>query len=151
MIVSDLEYVQEQIMLTPSIQKAFEFLRQSSSQKLIEGRIEIDGDNVFALVQSYETTVDSPKFEYHRKYLDVHYIVEGEEIVGWAYQARLLIDFPYDENKDICLGRVPMRDTTLVRLSEGDVIILYPTDAHAPRLAAGIPSHVQKIVVKIAL
>jgi YhcH/YjgK/YiaL family protein len=115
---------------------------------LTDGRVEIDGDKVYALVQSYETVAtDEPRFEAHRKYLDVQYLASGEEVIGWASIDRLIVGVPYDEAKDASLGRV----SPPVRLSSGQLAVLYPADAHAPKLAAGAPAPVKKIVVKVAV
>ena len=151
MIVTDLEHAQEQTALTPALQKAFDFLRQHEAHALPDGRVEIDGEQVYALVQSYETYRGEPKFEAHRKYLDVQYVAAGEEIIGWAFIERMAVDAAYDEAKDVCLGRVAAADMTPVRLSAGHLAVLYPTDAHAPKLAAGTPTSVKKIVVKVAV
>jgi len=151
MVVTDLEHAQEQFALTPALQKALTFLRQVRSSSLADGRVEIDGEQVYALVQSYETRSGEPKFEAHRKYLDVQYVAAGEEIIGWAFIGRMAVDAPYDEAKDVCLGHVPPGEVTPVRLSAGQMAVLYPTDAHAPKLAAGAPAPVKKIVVKVAV
>lgn len=152
MIVTDLEHVAEQAVLSTTLRKAIDFLRQVHSQELPDGRIEIDGDKVYAIVQSYETVAtDTPKFEAHRKYLDVQYIASGEEAIGWASIDRLIIGVPYDEAKDVCLGSVPPHEMTPVRLTSGQLAVLYPSDAHAPKLAAGESCQVKKIVVKVVV
>ncbi len=151
MVVTDIEHALEQVALTPALQKALTFLRQVRLSSLPDGRMEIDGEQVYALVQSYETRGGEPKFEAHRKYLDVQYVAAGEEIIGWAFIDRMAVDAAYDEAKDVCLGRVPPSEVTPVRLSAGQLAVLYPTDAHAPKLAAGAPVSVKKIVVKVAV
>ena len=152
MIVTDLEHITEQAALSPALQKAIDFLRQAHPQELSDGRVEIDGDKVYALVQSYETVAtDEPKFEAHRKYLDVQYPASGDKVIGWAFIDRLIVNVPYDEAKDVCLGSVSTHDMTPVRLSSGHLAVLYPTDAHAPKLAVGAPAPVKKIVVKVAV
>ena len=57
---------------------------------------------------------------------------------------------PYDAAKDAWLGTVPAAEITPVRLSAGQLAVLYPADAHAPKRAAGAPVPVSKIVVKVA-
>jgi len=66
MIVTDLNHIEHQILMTPSLKNALEFLRRLDSARLTDGKMEIDGKDVFALVQRYETVViDIPKFECH--------------------------------------------------------------------------------------
>ena len=83
MIVTDIKHIGHQVSMTTSLKKAIDFLRRPDIHGLVDGRVDIDGQHVFALVQRYETVMtDIPKFEYHRKYMDVQYIVSGEEIIG---------------------------------------------------------------------
>ena len=58
---------------------------------------------------------------------------------------------PYDEEKDAVLGAVPAGEWTPVRLAAGLAMVLYPSDAHAPGLAAGEPAAAKKVVLKIAV
>ncbi len=150
MIVTDLEHATQQIALTPSLQKAIDFLRQARGRELPDGRVEIDGNTVYALVQSYETApVSQARLEAHRKYVDVQYVASGEEVIGWVSTDRLTPAVPYDDAKDVWFGSVPLNEMTPVRLAAGQLAVFYPPDAHAPRLAAGVPACVKKIVVKV--
>jgi len=151
MIVTDLEHIDHQAEMVLPLVKAIEFLRLRDITNLIDGKIEIDGDRVFALVQRYETVkTDTPKFEYHKKYIDVQYIASGEEVIGWAPVARMKISEAYDVEKDICFGTVPTGQWTPVFLQAGQLAVFYPEDGHAPKLSTHSPSSVMKIVIKIA-
>jgi len=152
MIATDLNHIDNQVLMTPSLRKAFDFLRGRDLHGLPDGRTDIDGDRVFALVQRYVTVgTDAPKFEYHRKYIDVQFIASGDEIIGWATSERMKITGPYDEKKDICFGTVEPERWTPVNLKAGELMVLWPEDAHAPKLAAGKPSSIMKIVIKVAV
>ena len=152
MIVTDLNHIDHQVLMTPSMQKALAFLRRSDIGALPDGRTGIDGDRVFALVQRYETVrTDVPKFEHHRKHIDVQFIASGEEVIGWATSETMKITAAYDEKKDICFGTVGPGTWTPVHLQTGQLAVLWPEDAHAPKLAAGDPVPVMKIVVKVAV
>jgi YhcH/YjgK/YiaL family protein len=151
MIVSDLKHIEQQINMTPALAKAVEFLRLRGTHDLPDGRIELDGENVFAIVSRYETIqTDAPKFEYHRKYIDVQYIASGEEVIGWAPIDRMAVTEAYDTDKDICFGAVEPGKWSPVYLKAGELAVFYPQDGHAPRLACGVRSSVMKIVVKVA-
>jgi YhcH/YjgK/YiaL family protein len=152
MIVADLDHIGHQALMTPELRAAIAFLHRPGTNELPDGRVEIDGSRVFAIVQRYETVKTGvPKFEFHESYIDVQFIVSGEEIIGWAPRDRMRIDEPYNADRDICFGSVADPDWTPVLLQTGQAAVFYPEDAHAPRLAAGIPSPVMKIVVKVAV
>lgn len=151
MVVTDIKHLGHQVSMTTALRKGVDFLLRPDIHLLADGRVDIDGDLVFALVQRYETLeTDAPRFEYHRKYIDIQYIVSGEEVIGWAPAERMAITEEYDGNKDICFGTVSKDEITPVYLKEGQLAVLYPEDGHAPKLAAGKPSRVFKIVVKVA-
>lgn len=152
MIVSDLRHIAHLVENVPALQKGVDFLRRPGIDTLPDGRVEIDGDRVFALVQRYETmTVDAPKFEYHKKYIDVQFIVSGEEVIGWAPADQISVTAAYEAVKDICFGTLAAGKWTPVYLQAGQLMVLWPEDGHAPKLAVRGPSPVMKIVVKVAV
>jgi len=152
MIVTDLKHIDHQVSMTPALNRAMDFLRQQDLKNLADGTVEINGDRVFAIVQRYETMItDAPKFEHHKKHIDVQYIVSGEEIIGWAPMDMMAITEVYDADRDIGFGTVVKGRWTPLLLQAGQVAVLYPEDGHAPKLAAHAPSAVMKIVVKVAV
>lgn len=126
-----------------------ELLRQAPP----EGRVDLDGDRVFALVSTYETQpADCAwRFEGHREYIDIQYVASGSEIIGWAPSERAAVTVPYDRAADIWFGTVPPAEITALPMPAGRVAVLFPSDAHCPGRAWGAPEQVKKIVVKIAL
>ena len=151
MIVTDLKHL-GQVPMTPALKKAFAFLHRQDASGLPDGKAEIDGDRVYAIVQHYETIqTGSPKFEFHRKYIDVQLIVSGEETIGWAPAESMTITEAYNADKDICFWKIASGTWTPVRLHAGQLAVLWPEDGHAPKLATAAPSPVMKIVVKIAM
>jgi YhcH/YjgK/YiaL family protein len=152
MIVIDLDRVEEQVPMTQAFRKAVDFLRRPDLAVLPDGRVDIDGDRVFALPQRYNTVIqDPPRFECHRRYIDIQYLVQGCEVMGWAPAGRMQVSEAYDPSADIAFGTVPAGTATQVHLRAGQLAVLYPSDGHAPRLASGAPSPVFKIVVKVAV
>lgn len=152
MIVADLDTIEHQMPQTPEFRQAIAFLRRKDLPDLPDGKIAIDGTRVFAILQRYRTAIDdAPKFEYHRKYLDVQYVLSGEEIIGWAPAAGMIPSFNYDTVQDICYGLMEPGTWSPVHLRAGQLAVLWPEDGHVPRIAAGSPCLVRKIVVKIAV
>ena len=153
MIVTKLTELLHQSAEHPSLFKAVEFLQEVQGKDLEDGRIEIDGKQVYALVQSYlgKPDIHQPRFEAHRRYIDIQYLVSGKEYFGWAPLEAMIETDLFNEEKDIVHGSVAEASITLVRLSEGLLAVVYPEDAHAPGLADGEPAPVKKIVVKVAI
>jgi YhcH/YjgK/YiaL family protein len=135
--------------LSPRFQKAFNFLDQLNDDAEV-GRKEIDGDDVYALVQRYTTKpLQEGKFEAHRKYIDVQYLLAGTESIIWAPLPSLQnVLMPYDESGDAVLfGLVP--GAPHIDLNVGQFAILFPADGHIPGRICGAPCEVLKVVVKV--
>jgi YhcH/YjgK/YiaL family protein len=98
-------------------------------------------------VQQYQTKpLAEGKWESHRKYIDVQYVEEGVERIGWTPVAGLTVTEPYDEAKDIAFYQ---GDGDFVTVPAGSFVILFPDDAHMPGIAVDKPSPVKKVVVKV--
>lgn len=153
MIVSDLANLRDQVVMTPNMETAIRFLLESGQADHPAGRLTVDGEKVFVEVQAYETIEGGEvTFEGHRDYIDIQYVVAGEEIIGWATLGDATVTTPYGSTGgDAWLGTVPAERVTNVRLKGGQLAVLYPTDAHAPRRAAGSSMPVRKLVVKVAI
>ena len=131
--------------------KAFAYLRTVDGTQPL-GRHDLDGDDCFALVQTYETKPqEKALFEAHRKYIDVQFLHSGNETILWAPLGAMAEEtMAYDEAKDAALWKL-VPDSTPLHMSGGRFCILYPEDAHAPCITAKEPSQVFKVVVKVAV
>ncbi|MBS0661627.1 MAG: YhcH/YjgK/YiaL family protein [Verrucomicrobia bacterium] len=136
--------------LHPRLAAGFEYLRRLPAN-VADGRYEIDGPDLFALVQSYTTTPAAErKLEHHRKFADVQYLFAGAEIIEYAPLGALEVDRPYDEANDYGLVRDAVPNASLV-LRPGQWAIFLPQDAHKPGCALGAPAAVRKVVLKVRL
>jgi YhcH/YjgK/YiaL family protein len=152
MIVVDLAELRGQVVLTPNMEKGLNFLLESGQKEFPVGRQVIDGDNVYAEIQAYDSIEGDPEvFEGHRQYIDIQYVAAGEETIAWTALKDATITTPYVDGDDYQLGTAPADKVTKVRLSAGQLAVLYPVDLHAPRRASGSSVPVRKIVVKVAI
>jgi len=111
------------------------------------GKYEIDGDNVFLLVQHYNTApVAEKKWETHQKYIDIQYIEDGNEWMGYTDITNLSVDVPYDENND---AELYTGEGAMLPLQTGDFVILYAGEPHMPGATLNKPAPVRKIIAKI--
>lgn len=84
--------------------------------------------------------------EAHRKFLDIQYVVKGQEVVGWAPVETLTPTVPFSEEKDVGFytGRCDF-----MRIGEGYCYVVFPEDAHMPSRHLDEANEYQKIVVKL--
>lgn len=116
-----------------------------------DGRHDIDGDRLYALVQSYDTGPATEKrFEAHRRNLDVQYVVSGTERILHAPAAGMEVETPYDDANDIVFFAEPTASSSLL-MPAGSVALFWPGDAHKPGCMAGGRDAVRKVVVKVRL
>jgi len=150
MILDTLPQWRRYASLNPRFAKAFAFLEQVTAS-VADGRHEIDGDAVFALVQRYDTRPVAGQLEVHRRYVDVQFILRGREVIQWTPLALLgEATRPYDDVKDAAFFAAGV-ELVPVHLAAGQFAILFPADAHAPCCAWAEPEAVIKIVVKVAV
>ena len=153
MIVGDVLAISTQAALSSRLVEALNFLSSTQLAGLPDGRIEIVGTQVFAILASYQTRSLSEiiEVEGHRRYLDLQYIAQGSELIGWVTNSEVPMNSPYDHEQDAWSGYLPAGELSWLRLNSGMGMLLYPSDAHAPQYALSEPSLVRKVVVKIAV
>jgi len=102
MLTTNILLVEKYDYLSEKFKKAFTFLRDTDLAALPVGNVPIDGNEVYANVQSYSTmdAADCP-FESHKEYFDVQYVVEGEECFGYEPVENLIPSKEYDAEKDL--------------------------------------------------
>ena len=134
----------------PQLKAAFALLRHPPALALPDGRFELEGDRIVALPQSYQTRLHSAgRWEAHRRYLDIQYIVSGAELMGWAPVSSLRPEADFDPAKDVGFY---LGTGDLIRVEAGMFAIFFPHDAHMPCLAVNNqPQPVRKIVLKVAV
>lgn len=149
MLVSPLPAADRNDYLSARMCAAYAFLREADLAGLPLGRVDVDGDEVFANVQEYDTVpADLKQMEAHRRYYDVQYVVEGEELLQHAPLEGLAPAGEFDEADDFGLFFTPKAPSSVV-LRAGDVAVLAPEDAHKPGCSTGAPARVRKVVVKV--
>ena len=152
MIVANIKNAKRYYPLNENFETVFEFLESLSPENLPDGIVG-DGYKVNMSGQYTETSDmpsdgSVPPFEAHRKYIDIHYCIDGSEAIGYNDIARLTPTTEYDENDDYLLLS---GESYNVILHPGDFCIVFPEDAHIPCLAADDDKKVLKAVAKIKL
>ena len=151
MIFDRLKNASQYDILGEKIKKGFDFLINTDLKSLPGGKYEIDEDKIFANVQTLTTKPkEDKKWEVHRKYIDIQYVIKGREKMGYG----ILEDFkkvvnPYDNKKDIEF--LDGEKFNYIDVNEGDFVMFYPNDVHAPMLSVEDDEEIKKVIVKIAI
>jgi biofilm protein TabA len=145
MILDNYKNINLYIYLHPNFKKAFDFIRTYQSGSLDDGRYDILGDDVFALISKVQEYQPSTKLEAHQKYIDIQFIVKGKDKIGWKNleDCSQPLDCFNIENDYILFNDKPLFHLTL---NQGSFVIFYPDDAHGPLMGN---TSMEKIVIKV--
>lgn len=148
MVLDKLENFGEYISLNPNFAKVLEFLQNGNLHDLPLGRNEICGDIVFAnVVEVKPKSKSEAPIETHRKYIDVHVPLSGNEIIGYTPLAELPFA-EFVEADDAALYPVSLQARDYFNVKKGEFAIFFPQDGHAPAITE-VP--LKKIIVKVAM
>jgi len=150
MIVDKLENFNLYSNLNTYFPIAFNFLKTTDFSTVKDGKHEIDGENVFAIINEYQTQ-DSANcsLEAHKKYIDIQFIFSGSEKIGVTTMFSQTPIKAYDEIDDYHLFN---ETADFISLTKGMFAIFFPDDLHMPgTLYNDCSETVKKIVVKVKI
>ncbi len=139
-------------VLPAALTRGLEYLRDTDFSKVEPGRVEIDGTAIYALIQEYQPAPrEEKKPEAHRKYIDIQYVFQGSEIIGYGLESPA-IEIAEDRlaEKDLLLYRPFPNEMDLI-LTPGTYVILFPQDVHRPGCLHQKAGQVKKVVVKVRM
>lgn len=155
MIKDNLQHLAYYNYLNPDIKTGLKYIRDTNFDVLEDGRHEIVEGKIYAIIQSYETKLESEcRFEAHRKYVDIQFMIQGEEKIGTASIDNFDETESYSEEKDVVfltLKDEKKENVKILHVKEKEFAIFYPQDAHQPCMMIENPTQVRKVVVKILL
>ena len=151
MIYDRLSNCEQYFILGDKFKKAFDFLKNTDLKNLDDASYQIAGKEIYVNIQSLKTKpVEEKKWEVHRKYIDIQYVISGKEKMGYG----ILEDFKevivnYNDENDVEF--LNGDKFNFVNVNEGDFVVFYDNDVHAPMLAYDAPQEIKKAIVKILI
>lgn len=142
----------EKKRFAPGIVKALEYLEGKDFTAMEIGKYEIDGKNLYALVQEYQTAPKADKkAEAHVKYIDVQFIAAGVESLGFApLGSEHVVKEDKLAEKDGIYYSTVVNESEII-LKSGEYAVFFPEDVHRPGCQAGESATVRKVVLKVAV
>ncbi len=136
--------------LSVNLKKAIECITQESFLKKLEAEERIDGDGYYVMLQEYNTKPENEgRWETHKRYIDIQYIVSGMEMTKYTNLLNLEEIIESDEERDFYFYRNAVREDSMV-VRSGEFVIFFPEDGHKPSLHVdGELVEVKKMVVKV--
>lgn len=119
------------------------------AQKLPDGEHRIRARDIYANIHTIETQeLSACAFEVHKEYIDLHYCIEGGEIIAYAPEGSLHEKSVYDKEKDYALF-MPTENCKMTTIMPGGFAIFFPEELHAPKVFNGKDARIRKVVIKI--
>ncbi|GAB2526301.1 NanQ anomerase/TabA/YiaL family protein [Rufibacter soli] len=148
MILDSLQHASRYYSLHPLFQQAFAFLQEADIQNLHTGKIELAGEDLFAMISDGPGVAKTDaKMEAHQRYIDIQYVVKGVDHMGWQDLSTCGTSIePYSAERDVYFFDV--RPTSWFDVPAGFFTIFFPNDVHAPLATEEV---VRKVVLKIAV
>ncbi len=126
------------------LHKAIDYINSSNLSSLPNGRTTID-DDIYINVMEIETKKENI-FEAHRNYIDIHYMIDGEEAIEIAPVENMRITTLYSSENDSILGEAKGVKHII---KSGEYCITLPSEAHSPALMVTAPRKIRKAVFKV--
>lgn len=146
MIFDTLNHIETYRHIHPRIYQGLKLL-ESNFSDMADGRYSVEGDDLFYMIQSYETKPDNPFPEAHKQYVDIQCVLTGGESISVG-SLEDLTEVESHPEQDLALYQGPLNQ---IALTPGKFVVLWPQDAHAAGIALGETGPCHKCVVKVRL
>ena len=150
MIIDSVKNAAKYYSIHPLFAKAFEYINSTDLASTEDGKYDIDGDNLRAIISNKKgVTAEASvaKFECHDKHIDIQLCITGNEQIGWKPREKCTTpNGPYNPDKDVQLYND--QPDTFFSLTDGQFAIFFPEDVHAPMIG---DAEIKKLVVKVKI
>lgn len=148
MILDKIDHLETYTPISERLAKGLRLLKTTDFASMEPGRYEVEGDDLFFMIQCYQSKEKNDTPEAHKAYIDIQYPISGEELIGVGALSDMTEEVKADPEKDFWLYRGPL---TNVKIGSGYFVVLFPQDAHAPGIAVNEPEPMCKVVVKVRI
>lgn len=153
MVIDRLDHAAQYYALGKGIETALRwFAAYADDGSALPARTVLDGEKIFVNGVNYTSEANPQgQLEAHRKYIDVMYVVEGEERFFYKPIAEVSrVTMPYDAEKECQLAEINA-DAAQHRFSTGHFLIFFPQDGHLAAQIWDKPCKVRKFIAKVAV
>lgn len=135
-----------------AIQCAINYLKETDFSSKEAGSYEVDGKKLFFQVVDTETgSIEERQAEIHRKYIDIHYSLEGNETIGFAVDSsNNKVKEDLLEERDILFYETAENEN-FVKMVPGSFAVFYPTDVHRPNCSEQEARKIRKVIAKVSV
>ena len=145
MILDKLSAAQAYRGIHPRLDAVLDRLNEDFLATVGSETMRLEGDALYVTRFTYKTLpLEDTFFEAHRRYLDVHLMMEGEERVELASPGGLTL---FEHKDDFYAYRGTAEQSLILR--PGSFLVVFPGDAHRIKIQVNGPETVSKVVFKV--
>lgn len=135
--------------LEEALKECMDYVKNHDLAAYEKGSHEIDGERLFVNIVEYATTTPENRFwEAHRKYLDVHVMLWGEEQIDLNFIGNLEQKDFVEKDDFLPLEGEP---NAHVVLRSGDFLVCYPGDGHRTAVQVSESCNIKKAIFKVLI
>ena len=155
MILSSIKSGENQIIKLNNqyLINAIEIIKNTDFSRISDGKHIVIDDSFYFILISYTTEELTSKIlaESHKRFIDLHFIITGEEKIGYAdsSNSKVIVE-NYDLEKDTELYSSVFNESFFI-LKKDMFVLFYPEDIHRPGIRNNKTIPVRKIVFKVKL
>lgn len=150
MIYGELKKLDRYKGISKHLDVAIEYILTGNYKGAELGKNIVDGENLFFNQPDYQMTKEISEgiIENHRKYIDIHIVIEGEERIGVISNTDLKLTKEYDEIGDYELYEVELEN--IFYLNPQKFIIIFPGEPHMAMIkGTDKKTEIKKVIFKI--
>lgn len=151
MIYTELKDIKTYKGLSENLDKAIDFIAEKKYLTREFGKNVVDGDKIYFNCPEKPMTRENAglELEYHKRYIDIHIVIEGEEAVAYCPFEKAVETKSFDIENDYAL----MKGETQVELilNTENCLILFPEEPHLALLKVNEAKEIKKVIFKVEI
>ena len=129
--------------IVPGLEEAFEKVNALTS---LEPAVYPLENGRFIVMSGNTVSTEGGTCEAHGQYLDIQYIVKGQEVMGYAPLSACTPAGEFNTEGDCGMYS---GDFQFITITEGNCYVAFPEDAHMPGRHLEVPNDFVKVVIKL--
>ena len=149
MIYGEIKDLNQYKGISENLDRAIEYILKGEYKKGTPGKNVIDGNNLYFNYPSCAITkeIKDGFFEGHKKYIDIHIVISGEENLGYTPHSEVTVKQEYDSEGDCELYDGELKN--VFHVTEDRFIMFFPGEPHMALLKVGEVKEITKVIFKV--
>lgn len=149
MIYGEIKDLNQYKGISKNLDRAIEYILNEEHKKGIPGKNIIDGDNLYFNYPDCAITKEAKEgfFEGHKKYIDIHIVISGEENLGYTPRSEVKVKKEYDSEDDYELYEGTLKN--IFHVTEDRFIMFFPDEPHMALLKVEEIKKITKVIFKV--